>query len=121
MKLDLSIPPWSKPKPPNFPAKDPTEFLMPLYDAYAAGCVENRKNDARLSPMFKPAEDLPRDLLLIVPAIDILLHEQLSFVERLKRDVEGGRAGTGGRVESMVFEKGFHGWLEGMCWRFYLW
>lgn len=95
---------------------------MPLYDAYAAGCVEdNRKSDAHLSPMFKSAEDLPRHLLLVVPAIDILLHEQLSFLERLKRDVEEDGIKTERRFESIVFEKGFHGWLEGMCWRFYLW
>jgi hypothetical protein len=51
-------------------------------------------------------------MLLIIAGIDILLHEQLMFVERVKRDLaERGQDGKR-RVEGKVFENGFHGWLE---------
>ncbi|KAM0724217.1 hypothetical protein Q7P37_000099 [Cladosporium fusiforme] len=111
-QVDLSVPPWEKPTPPGFPTTDPTKVLLPLYDAYAAGCGRDRKSDPRLSPIFKSAKDLPQDLLLIVPAIDILVHEQLSFVERLKEEAATRRDDNGNRIEAVMFDKGFHGWLE---------
>lgn len=50
---------------------------------------------------------------MVVPTIDILLHEQLTFVERVKQDIESlGERGKGRRVEAMVMEGCFHGWLE---------
>lgn len=117
LKVDLSIPPREKPKPPGFPTKDPTEVLLPLYDAYASGCVANRHSDSRLSPISRSAESLPRKLLLIVPAIDILLQEQLSFVERLNREAKNDGTEDGELAKAMVFDKGFHGWLEGAYYR----
>lgn len=94
-------------------------MLMPLFDSYASGCEEGRNIDPRLSPIFRSAQDLPHELLLIIPAIDILLHEQLSFVERLKQEAKASADEHGGRIETMVFEKGFHGWLQGKCWEDY--
>jgi len=52
-------------------------------------------------------------MLLIIPSIDILLVEQLTFVERVKANIEAkGDDGRPRRVEGMVFEDCFHGWLE---------
>jgi hypothetical protein len=68
----------------------------------------------RLSPIVAELDTLPKDLLLIIPAMDILAHEQLSFVERVNKEIEerGGEEATGRRCVSRVFEKGFHGWIE---------
>ena len=41
----------------------------------------------RLSPIVADIDTLPENMLLIIPAIDILLHEQLTFVERVKKDL----------------------------------
>lgn len=54
-------------------------------------------------------------MLLVVPSIDILVHEQTEFVKRVQREVrEAEEAGTGGRrrIEMKFMEGGFHGWLE---------
>lgn len=114
-KVDFRIPPWKKPRPPNFPKTDPLFWLEPLFDSYAGGSESLqalRKHDSRLSPILKDASELPRHILFIVGAIDILLHEQLTFIERLKRDVESADANGTRVIESIVFDNGFHGWLE---------
>lgn len=107
--LDLRLHPRDKPKPPNFPTSDPTSFLMPLFDAYAGPTRERDWNDARLnSGEVARREELPRDVLIVAAGVDILLAEQVRFVERVgKEDKEGE-----GSVELRVWEKGFHGWLE---------
>jgi hypothetical protein len=66
----------------------------------------------RLSPIVAELDTLPKDILLVIAAIDILAHEQLTFVERVKREIEerGGEEVTGRRVVAKLFEKGFHGW-----------
>jgi len=45
----------------------------------------------------------------VVPALDILVKEQLEFGERLKGEFEGKDR----RVETLYVEKGFHGYLGG--------
>ncbi|KAF2102044.1 alpha/beta-hydrolase [Rhizodiscina lignyota] len=118
--IDLRLEPRNKPKPPNFPKKDPLSFLMPLFNAYARLAPPGHGNDPRLHPVIAELETLPRNLLLIIGEIDILLHEQLTFVQRLKGEIEeaeraGGARGEavrGRKVESVLYEKGFHGWLE---------
>lgn len=115
LQVDFRIPPWQKPKPENFPEKDPLSWMQPLFDAYAGGSESlqlRRKDDARLSPILKPLDELPENVLLVVAAIDILVHEQLTFIDRLNRDVEANGEGDRRVFESIVFEKGFHGWLE---------
>ena len=109
----MRLPPWQKLKPDNFPTKNPLSFLMPLFDAYAGPVRDSKKDDSRLNPILKDIESLPENILLIVPAIDILVHEQLTFIERIRRDLEGADGSHRHRkFEAILFEKGFHGWLE---------
>ena len=64
-------------------------------------------------PIVADIKTLPDNMLLIIPSIDILLVEQLTFLERVKADIEAeGDDGRPRRVEGMVFEDCFHGWLE---------
>lgn len=56
---------------------------------------------------------------MIIPKFDILVDEQQAFFSRLTREIEDldkaqqdGRIGR--QVEKLVFEKGFHGWVECM-------
>lgn len=88
--------------------------LQPLYDAYACKARAEHYDDPRLSPVVAKAENLPDDMLLIVPAIDILVHEQLTFVQRIKDEIEASEEerARGRRCDAVVFEKGFHGWIE---------
>ncbi len=59
--------------------------------------------------------------MLVTPEIDILVHEQLTFVQRLRSEIEAAKRAGGERanaaesrkIESVLYEKGFHGWLEG--------
>lgn len=67
----------------------------------------------RLSPTLRHAEDLPRNILLIVPTIDIIVQEQLSFIERLREEMSSNKDAPERRFEAIVFDQGFHGWLEG--------
>lgn len=107
-QVDLRLPPQLKPKPPNFPTHDPATYLLPLFDAYASPSRAANLTNPRLNPILAAAETLPRDMLFIIPTIDILLHEQLTFVERLKRETEG----SGRRIESRLVEGQWHGWAE---------
>lgn len=56
--------------------------------------------------------ELPRHILLVVAGVDILLHEQLTFIDYLKRHTELANGEKPRVFESIVFDKGFHGWLE---------
>jgi len=110
--VDLRLPPEAKPKPDNYPKRDPLGFFLPLLaDSYA-----NRQNLVRnasspvLHPILAPAGKLPRDMCFIIAAVDILLHEQLAFTERLSKEIEA--EGGARRLQRRVFEEGFHGWLE---------
>lgn len=47
---------------------------------------------------------------MVVPTIDILLAEQLQFAKRVNQELED--EGKPGKVEAMIMEKCFHGWLE---------
>ncbi|WYZ37095.1 hypothetical protein EsH8_II_000601 [Colletotrichum jinshuiense] len=109
--VDLRPRPQDKPRPAGFPARDPMAFLQPLYDSYAAPTRARDPDDPRMSPCLAREEALPERMLLVVPAVDILVHEQLAFVERVKREREekGKPADT---VEALYLEDAFHGWLE---------
>ncbi|KAK5164343.1 uncharacterized protein LTR77_010039 [Saxophila tyrrhenica] len=82
--VDLRLPPWQKPKPPNFPTIDPLSFLMPLFDAYVAPVRKETLEDDRLHPVLKKLDDLPANVLFIVAGVDIVAHEQLIFIERVR-------------------------------------
>ena len=91
--------------------------MIPLYDAYAAPARANAKNDPRLSPILAPLEGIPPDVLMIIPEIDVLLHEQQSYVNRVKGEIGSAREYKGTvdgkrKIEALFFDKAFHGWLE---------
>lgn len=103
--LDFRQSPGKKPRPPGFPTFDPLSFLVPLFDVYAGTAREKNMCDGRLHSVLAPVECLPDDVLIVAAGIDILLYEALVFVERLK-------GGSSERVECMLVEKGFHGFVE---------
>lgn len=112
---DLRLSPGEKPKPAGMPAKDPLAFLQPLFDSYAASArAENTKNP-RFSPIVADVENLPENILMVIPGIDILAYEQMTFIQRLKEDGAKDAKGADRRFEMLYDEKGFHGYLEGDC------
>ena len=110
--VDLRLPPWEKPKSEHFPKSDPMAFLLPLYDAYAGAKRDETMNDSRLHPILKPFDEVPNNILFIVPLIDILVKEQLAFIERLNHQLAAQSKASSRRFETITFEKAFHGWLE---------
>ena len=106
-QIDLRLTPEQKPKPAGFPKKDPLSFLNPLFYAYASPAIDKNRDNPRLNPILASVETLPKDLLMIIPTMDILLHEQLSFLKRLQEEAKSGR-----RIESRLFEGQLHGWTE---------
>lgn len=132
-QVDLRLPPWEKPKPPGFPAKGPLEFLLPLMDAYAGPDRQRNLENTLLHPILADISSLPRNMLFVVPRVDILLHEQTLFIQRLeeeatvinrqisqsqnteytrKKPSEGIALGPY-QIKSMFFDGQIHGWLEG--------
>lgn len=82
----------------RMPKHDPAAVLFPLMDAYAERARKGHMEDPRMSPMLAKLETLPKDVLLIVPGVDILVHEQLTFAERIGgrlRRIRMGRAAVG--------------------------
>ncbi|KAF2495670.1 alpha/beta-hydrolase, partial [Lophium mytilinum] len=85
--VDLRVPPWEKEKSEGmYGWWDPLGWAMPLFDAYAGPVREGEGRNPRLSPVLMEVGELPRDLLLVVPSIDVLVVEQLGFVERVRRE-----------------------------------
>ena len=117
LQVDLRLPPQEKRKPPGFPLFDLAWFFLPLFDAYAEpGRARNMENP-RLHPTLASLHDLPADMLFIIPTIDFLMYEQLEMVERLQAEAaeENKRkmpSESKRRIERMVFEGQWHGWLE---------
>jgi hypothetical protein len=81
-------------------------------DSYAVSGRINNFNDPRLSPYVAKVETLPTDILMLVPSIDILVHEQLTFVQRIKADAEKDPKQKDRKFEAIVLEGGFHGFFE---------
>lgn len=109
--MDPRPKPEEKPQPETFPKWNPTAVFLPLMDMYGV----NYSKDPRFRPILAQLNTLLNDdILLIVLNIDILLHEQLPFVERLKKDIEQNpiEREKGKRVEGVAIENGFHGWIE---------
>ncbi|KAF2687730.1 alpha/beta-hydrolase [Lentithecium fluviatile CBS 122367] len=109
--VNFRLKPQEKPIPPNFPAKDPLSFLVPLFDAYAGSNRTRDWDNPRLNTFVADKGTLPKDMLFVVAGIDILMHEQLAFLERIKEEM-GVEGETDRRVEARVWDKGFHGWME---------
>ena len=111
--VDFRLKPEEKPIPPNYPTSDPMTFLLPLLDTYAGPSRTENLENAKLNPIVADIATLPRDILLIVAGIDILLYEQLAFVKRVREETVGEEERPEKlRIEALVVEKGFHGWLE---------
>jgi acetyl esterase/lipase len=94
---------------------DPLWFLQPLFDAYAAPVRARCMDDPRLSPTLAPLATLPRNMLFIMPTLDILLDEQVAMVERLRDEAAAEPAGERRRIEAVRFEGQLHGWIERKC------
>ncbi|KAI4281721.1 MAG: hypothetical protein L6R38_003471 [Xanthoria sp. 2 TBL-2021] len=119
--MDLRLPPWEKRKPPGFPSFDPMRFMLPLFDAYAEPGRIRDIDNARLHPTLASVHDLPSNMLFVIPTIDFLMYEQLEMVERLQREAtEEARKQmpnhSNRRIEKMIFEGQWHGWLELPSW-----
>jgi len=69
-------------------------------------------DDARLSPILKSIKDLPDNILCVVAGIDIVTHEQLSFIERVKSELDSSDQPSDRTLEAVVFDNAFHGWFE---------
>jgi acetyl esterase/lipase len=112
--VDFRLRPEEKPKPLDFPKKDPTAFLLPLFDSYAGPARRDNLENPRLNTIIADKGMLPNDMFFVAAGIDILLHEQLNFVQRVKDELQSERNDEQ-RIEVLVEEKGFHGWLECKC------
>jgi hypothetical protein len=118
--MNLRLKPSERPKPRNAAGEslikhDPAVALKEtLMDAYAERARNDYLDDPRMNSMPAKLKPLPNDVLLIVPAIDILVHEQLTFAERIKVEIQADPDGEGkGRsFGAVVCEEGFHGWTE---------
>ncbi|KAL8644735.1 MAG: hypothetical protein Q9210_007104 [Variospora velana] len=66
--------------------------------------------DARMNPTFAPLQDLPKEMLFVIPTIDILLHEQLQMIDRLQQEIKTTQQRAERRVEKAMFEGRLHGW-----------
>jgi acetyl esterase/lipase len=110
--MDLRIPPWEKPRPDNFPKNDPMSVFLPLYDSYAGPERSSNMSNPRLSPIVSEIENLPPRMLMVVPSIDILVHEQLTMAERVSREIKEKGLDEERSCEARIVEGAFHGWLE---------
>lgn len=96
-------------------------------DAYAG--PERVKNIANplLHPILADIEDLPHNMMIVGGKVDILLHEQMTFVKRLEEEVNviQRKAKTSVNVrgdpshgeyhfQSEFCDNQIHGWLERM-------
>ena len=109
-QVDLRLPPWDKRKPPDWPSFDLLWFLLPLFDAYAGPNRIKHIKDKRMSPTLAPLNELPKEMLFIIPTIDFLFYEQMEMVEKLENEIKETKAER--RVDALVFERQIHGWLE---------
>jgi acetyl esterase/lipase len=110
--IDLRIPPIQKPPNGNFPKRDPFAYMLPLYDAYPSPSRPGNLTDARCNPILLPVEKLPKRVLLVIAEIDVVVKENLDFVERVNSDLEEREDGDEWKVEGWVLKDAFHGWLE---------
>jgi hypothetical protein len=94
------------------PAKDPIAVLFPLFDSYAGPMRAQNVENPRLSPMLASLDTIPEDILFVIPTIDILLHEELTFVERLRKEAAQDPSHSKRRIETLMVEGQFHGWND---------
>jgi len=118
--INLQLKPQEKPRPPRLAGvKDPLSVLLPLYDSYAGPVRAQEMGNPRMSPYIARLHDLPENILMIIPGLDILVHEQMTFIQRLKEEAtaDGGDASDisaagARRFEYMYDDDAFHGYHE---------
>ena len=110
-QLELRLTPWEKPRSEKLPKNDPMDVFLPLFDSYPGPVRADNMTNPRMSPILSDVDKLPERMLLVVPEMDILVHEQLTFVERVKKEIEEKRL-DGRSCEALYLEDAFHGWLE---------
>ncbi|KAI0014452.1 Alpha/Beta hydrolase protein [Xylariaceae sp. FL0662B] len=109
--VDVRPFPGDKPRPAKFPKRDPLWFMQRLYHSYATLAKRSDWDSPRMNPTLAKVETLPPRMLFVVAAIDILVKEQLDFIERVTvEDEAAGRKDK--RIDTMYVEDGFHGYLE---------
>jgi len=109
---DLRLKPQEKPVPANYPTKDPLAFMIPLYDSYVESVRRENMENPRMSPILASVDQLPENIFVWVAGIDILVHEETTFVERVKANLANDPRFEGRRMEMGYDEKGFHGYLN---------
>lgn len=82
--------------------------LLPLFDTYPQ--VEKR-DDPRLSPFYAGLDVLPQDMLFVVSGIDILVHEQVTMVDWLNKEIEDRKRDR--KVDVFLVEKQVS-WMAGV-------
>lgn len=122
-KVDFRLPPWDKPKPPDFPAVDPLSFLQPLFDAYAGPNRARDMGNSLLHPTLADLSVLPQNVLFVVGGADILRDETVKMAERLEQEAKASNRerkmdtpdepdGRATVVRMNVAEGQIHGWTE---------
>ncbi|KAL3469433.1 Alpha/Beta hydrolase protein [Aspergillus californicus] len=120
--VDFRLPPWLKPKPPDFPKTDPLFFLQQLFDAYAGPNRLRDMDNPLLHPTLADIHTLPQNMLFTIAGVDILREETVTMAKRL--DAEARRInrsrglpempvqpdGKAIVVRASVFEGQIHGW-----------
>lgn len=96
-------------------------------DAYAGPERVKYIENPLLHPILADIEDLPRNMMFVGGKVDILLHEQMNFVQRLEEEVEvikqKAKTSVDARrdpargeyhIQSEFCDNQIHGWLERM-------
>lgn len=115
--VDQRVSPWQKPRPEKMPSpkSDPMGFLMPLFDSYPSKARTDHLDDPRLSPVLAKRATMPDRMLMVIPMIDILVAEQMDFVQSMREQhvKSGGNCeGEENWLQVVEEEEGFHGYLE---------
>jgi acetyl esterase/lipase len=110
--VEMRIRPREKPKPNNFPTIDPLFFLEPLFYCYASPKIKENMENPRLNPVLAKLETLPENILLIIPTMDILLHEQLTLLKRLQEEAANDDRHAKRKIEGKLYEDQLHGWTS---------
>lgn len=114
MIMDLRLKPEEKPKPVGFSGNNPFRFLYPLFDSYPAPVRTENIDNPCLSPIIAKIERLPGNILMVISGIDLVVHEQMTFIQTLKEEGQRDPKEAGRRFEMLYDEKAFHGHLERM-------
>lgn len=112
--MELRVHPKDKPQSEAMPKNDPMRVFLPLFDSYPGPVRAANMTNPRMSPILAEVEQLPPRMLMIVPSIDILVHEQLTLAERASREIaERDLDKSEGRMcKAKVIDGAFHGMME---------